>query len=53
MAFVDVRNKKGTADRKPPAGYSSWLDFWERKRGKKAKDCEVLSCSAKAELGAM
>jgi len=51
VAFIEVKNKQGTADRKPPAGYSSWLEFWEKKRGKKAQDCEVLGCSGKAEVG--
>lgn len=31
MSFVDVRNKKGTSDKVPPSGYSSWLAFWEKR----------------------
>lgn len=27
-----AKNKKGAADKKPPAGYASWLDFWEKKK---------------------
>ena len=30
--FIDVKNKKGTADRLLPTGYSTWLDFWEKRR---------------------
>ena len=51
MAFVKVKNKKGTADRTPPTGYASWLDFWEKKKGWKAERCEVLGCDGKAEVG--
>ena len=29
MAFIDVKNKKGTGDNNPPTGYTSWLDYWE------------------------
>ncbi len=35
MALVKVKNKKGTGDKTPPTGYTSWLDFWEEKKGKK------------------
>ena len=31
MSFIDVKNKKGTSDKTPPQGYSSWLEFWEKK----------------------
>ena len=51
MSFIDVRNKKGTSDKVPPSGYSSWLAFWEKKRGKKATKCEVMSCKGSADLG--
>ena len=51
MAFIKVKNKKGTASKTPPAGYSSWLDFWESKKGKKADGCEVYGCNGKADLG--
>lgn len=51
MAFIDVKNKKGTANNTPPAGYSSWLDFWEKKKGKKATKCEAMSCGGSADVG--
>ena len=51
MAFVEVKNKKGTGINLPPAGYTSWLDFWEKKKGKKATQCEVLSCSGGPDVG--
>ena len=36
MSYIEVKNKKGTADNPPPSGYSSWLDYWEKKKGQKA-----------------
>ena len=51
MAFIDVKNKKGTADKEPPEGYDSWLDFWEKKKGKKATQCEVMRCNGSPDLG--
>ncbi len=51
MSFIDVKNKKGTGDKNPPSGYSSWLDFWEKKKGKKANVCEVYSCNGNADVG--
>jgi hypothetical protein len=51
MAYIDVKNKKGTSDKNPPSGYTSWLDFWEKKKGKKATKCEVMSCNGSADLG--
>lgn len=46
---VRVKNLKDTKDRKPPRGYTSWLDFCEVKMPCK---CENLACSNWAEVGA-
>ncbi|PCH67367.1 MAG: hypothetical protein COC06_11420 [Bacteroidales bacterium] len=51
MSFIDVKNKKGTADRTPPSGYTSWLDFWEKKKSKKATTCEAMQCNGKPDVG--
>lgn len=51
MAFIDVKNKKGTSDKDPPSGYKSWLEFWESKQKIRASKCEVLSCRGRADLG--
>jgi len=51
MSFIEVKNKRGTSDRKPTDGSSSWLEFWENKQGKKASKCRVLFCDQKAEVG--
>ena len=51
MSFIDVKNKKGTAEKAPPSGYDSWIDFWEKKKGKKADTCEVLNCNGGPDVG--
>ena len=51
MAFIEVKNKKGTGGKKPPQGYTSWLDFWEQKKDKKATVCEATSCTKVAKAG--
>lgn len=51
MGYIKVKNKKGTGNNPPPYGYSSWLDFWEKTKGKRATTCEVLGCSGKPDLG--
>ena len=51
MSYIKVKNKKGTGDNSPPPGYSSWLDFWEKKKGKNADTCEVRGCSGAPDLG--
>jgi len=51
MAGIDVTNKMGTGDKMPPYGYASWLDFWEKKKGKKATGCKVMDCGGTADLG--
>lgn len=50
MSFIYIKNKKGTA-KPPPAGYTSWLDFWEKKKGAKATRCEVMLCRGSADVG--
>ncbi|WP_421173966.1 hypothetical protein [Aeromonas enteropelogenes] len=51
MAFIEVKNKNNTANKTPPSGYTSWLDFWEVNKGKKATTCEALSCAGKPDVG--
>jgi hypothetical protein len=51
MAIIVVKNKNGTAERKPPPEYDSWLDFWEKRKGEKATQCHVIRCGGKAEVG--
>jgi len=46
-----VHNIKGTSDR-DPKGYSSWLEFWEDKKGKTKSLCSNLHCANKLEVGA-
>ncbi len=51
MNFIEVKNKIGTADKTPPSGFDSWLDFWEKNKRKKATRCEALFCSGKPDVG--
>ena len=51
MSYIKVKNKKGTADKTPPSDYSSWLDFWEKKKGKEATVCEVRGCDENPDVG--
>ena len=50
--IVNVKNLNGTSDNSHPAGYSSWIDFWEKKTGRKAYFCSCVGCSSKAAVGA-
>ncbi|TGL87993.1 hypothetical protein EHQ68_11180 [Leptospira congkakensis] len=51
MKFIKVKNKNNTSGKTPPSPYSSWLDFWEKKKGKKATKCEAMSCNGKPDVG--
>lgn len=44
MSIQTVHNINGTADNNPPAGYSSWKDFWEKKSGLSANYCHKVGC---------
>lgn len=46
-----VRNLNGTSDNTPPAGYRSWLAYWESKKNRKASVCSCTSCSKSAYVG--
>jgi hypothetical protein len=51
MTSIKVTSKKGTANRAPPYGSRSWLEFWEKAKGRKATRCEVINCYGPPELG--
>jgi len=51
MGFIEVQNKRGTSGRNPAGAYDSWLDFWERAKGRRAMICEVTSCGGKPDVG--
>ena len=51
MNYIEIRNKKKTGDKFPPYGFVSWLDFWEKKSGRKAEDCFAMSCNGNADEG--
>ena len=48
---MKVKNWRG-GNRPVPSGYSSWLDYWEKKSGGIAMFCCVKGCCEFAEDGA-
>ncbi len=48
--MVSVHNLKGTVDNNVPVGYSSWKEFWEKKKGRNFSTCSC--CNQRAEVGA-
>ena len=46
-----VRNLR-SGSRPAPIGYSSWLDYWEKKTGRKSGLCHERSCLGRATDGA-
>ena len=46
--MIKVKNLNGTSDNDAHV----WLDFWERKTGKKAGECGHRGCTKKATDGA-
>ncbi len=49
MAYV--KNIHGSSDNNPPAGYRSWMDFWEKKKMRTASSCSCITCARNAEVG--
>ena len=47
-----VTNVNGSGRFKPPKGYTSWLQYWERQTGKKAFFCSALYCKNSNLAGA-
>lgn len=47
-----VKNVVGSDRFSAPAGYSSWLDYWEKKTGTKQYICGASGCSSKDLVGA-
>ena len=46
-----VKNIQGSTDNIPPAGYSTWKEYWEANKKRKFSDCSNLSCSNLAKVG--
>ena len=48
-----VTNIKGNSSRDVlPSGFTSWIDYWEKKTGKKAMFCTCANCTRFAHEGA-
>jgi hypothetical protein len=51
MSYI-VKNVNGSSKRATlPTGYSSWIDFWEKKSGKIARTCKRIFCEEPATDG--
>lgn len=42
--MIRVINVNGSSRYSCPAGYTSWLDYWEQKSGKIARRCSAIDC---------
>jgi hypothetical protein len=49
---MKVKNVVGSSRWPAPSGYSSWLDYWEKKSGKRVSICGVVGCSNTDLVGA-
>ena len=45
--MIKVKNASGTSRYNAPAGYSSWLEYWDDKSGKTASECSAIDCDVK------
>lgn len=46
-----VRNINGSSDNYPPAGYTSWIEYWECQKGRKVSMCSNVKCTGSADVG--
>ncbi len=46
-----VRNINGSADNRPPLGYTSWREYWEKNKGRRFGACSCVECVRDAEVG--
>lgn len=42
--MTKVKNVNGSSRFSSPAGYNTWLDYWEAKSGKTASRCSATDC---------
>lgn len=52
MSWTKVKNVNGSGRYSAPNGYSSWLEYWEDKTGKKVSICGASGCNNKDLVGA-
>lgn len=51
IIMILVKNASGTSRwTKPSTGESSWLEYWEKRTGKKATQCGATDCHSKYNL---
>lgn len=44
--MIKVKNVNGSSRYSCPAGYDSWLDYWEKQSGRIAWRCSATDCHA-------
>lgn len=50
--WVEVKNRKGSGDEEPPAGFDSWKEFWEEESEETFDQCACKGCNNGATDGA-
>ena len=50
--MIQVKNVPGSSRFTAPLGFSSWLEYWEKKTGTKKGICGANDCSNKDLVGA-
>jgi len=50
--MTKVKNLNGTTKNTPPAGYSTWREWWEYKKGRSFSTCSRSGCLQSAVVGA-
>jgi len=50
--MIKVHNLRGTSSSDKPDGYDSWLDYWEKKTGRKNPQCAYHRNGESADVGA-
>jgi hypothetical protein len=50
ISMTKVKNVNGSSRFPKPQNYDSWLEYWERQTGKKARSCSAVGCGARTDL---
>lgn len=48
--MAKVKNVNGSSRFSAPAGYDSWIEYWEAQTKEKASSCGATDCSNKKDL---
>lgn len=53
MGVIAIRNKRTGPPGILPNGYTTWLEYWEMQKGRRATRCEALHCKESAASGGL